>query len=177
MRFVRTAERSLPFQGFGKTVFLWRDQEHGMEFRVEIDRGIAGTGSHLVVKRYNQEKRVLLDSHMPVSIVGLVRYEDWLLVLNNSFVLGGFNYGSGVLIGRGDWSNLPFTVRTIRGAVVAERAVSPGISVALPAGFPIIHEPPMETRTTAHSDGSSTPTKTRDGWRRSPATTTPRPGT
>lgn len=69
-----------------------------------------------------------------LSIVGVVRYKSWVLVVNGPFVLGGFDTDRNVLVAANSdhWDELPFTLRETLGDVVAENVISPTLKIDRP---------------------------------------------
>ncbi len=119
----------------------WRDPGSGLTFVAEDRAGaIVHTFTRLSVIDGSSVRRVQLDDDAPFGLLEFVRFGGWLLVVSDGQVFGGYEYGSRRLVGENRWRELPFTVRTHAGDVVAEIRV--GEQGSTPAGFPRIEERP-----------------------------------
>lgn len=122
------------------TVLLWEDTNADITFRVtETPGAIAHTFTRLHVTRDGQTESEQLDDDAYFGTASLVRWEDWLLVLNDDFVMGGYQYSTGTLYGEYDWEKLPLTIRSQAGEIVVRKRIRG--RGAKPATFPSIHEP------------------------------------
>ena len=106
---------------------------------------IVHTYTRLWVAKDGVPRSVQLDDDAYFGTASFVRWRDWLLVLNDDNVMGGYDYSTNRLYGEGQWEQLPFTVRSSAGEVVASKRVYDGMG-ALPASFPRIPEPPPSTQ-------------------------------
>ena len=91
---------------------------------------------------------------MGLATVRFVRVEDWLLVLNDEYLVGGYNFKSDTLAGEYDWKDLPFTVRREKGVVVAEAKVGQRERGGPPLSFPIVKENGQDRPTPSPSAGA-----------------------
>jgi hypothetical protein len=82
----------------------------------------------------------MLDDDVSLATIRFVKSDDWLLVLNDHFAIGGYEFASGKLVGEHHWRELPFTVWKGGGTVVAEAKVGQADRAGTPAGFPLIDE-------------------------------------
>ena len=120
-------------------ILRWQDPATGIIFLVTEKPGaMVHTWTHLWVTKDDHVERVQLDDDAYFGRAAFVRLDDWLLVLNDEFVMGGYQYSTHTLYGEYSWSKLPFTVRSNAGKVVAERRIRD--RGATPVQFPIIHE-------------------------------------
>ncbi len=106
----------------------------GARFMVIANEQLIHTYSYFVVVRNNGEQRVLLDDDARLGEVKLVRWDDWLLVVNDHLVLGGFNFATEHMYGENQWDRLPMTRWHGEGQVVGTRRF--GKHATVPAGFP-----------------------------------------
>lgn len=131
-----------------RDVLSWHDPETGIRFRLTERRGggFVHTFTHLYAETDGQFKCGQIDDDAYFSHVQLVRYDHWLLVVNEDEVWGGYDYDTGEIVGEWAWDRLPFTIRSQAGTVVAEAHVRE--QGASPASFPRRPESNMQaTRT------------------------------
>lgn len=121
-------------------VLRWEDPTTKATFVVTEKLGSSfHTYTHLSVSTKDGHfDRVQLDDDAGFGTASLVRWKDWLLVVNDDYVMGGYNFATGTLYGEHQWDQLPFTVRKNAGEVVAQKRVRAEGNI--PAQFPIIHE-------------------------------------
>lgn len=122
-----------------RTLLNWSDPQTGTNFRVTVRPTLVKTNSRLYVEGGRVGQSIVIDDDANWGTIRFVRYEDWLLVFSDQYVLAGYRYTSKKLFGENDWKSLPFTVRSSAGAVVARREV--GNTTALPVNFPRVPEP------------------------------------
>jgi len=123
----------------------WTDPHTRTAFAVFGRQGAAVRYfSELRVTRGGARRARLLDDDARFGTVSLLRYGRWLLVLNDRYVLGGYDFQADALYGQHDWEKLPFTVHGGGGTIVARRVIGDFPAVT-PARFPLIPEPAATT--------------------------------
>jgi hypothetical protein len=117
----------------------WDDTDNDIYFRVtERPGAIVHTFTRLYVERNGRVSSTQIDDDAKFGTISFVRYDNWLLVLNNDEVWAGYNYSNSSLKGEHMWKSLPFTIRKNKGIVVAQKKVrNGGFS---PTDFPYIPE-------------------------------------
>ncbi len=102
----------------------------------------------LAVTREGKKRTERLDDYARLGTVSLLRYRQWVLVLNGRYVLGGYDFQTDKLYGQRDWDKLPFTLHGGSGTIVARSVVgeTPG---ARPEGLPSIPDPSGASTATA----------------------------
>ena len=120
-----------------KSLLQWRDTVAGVDFEVFQKPTLAKTNSYIRVG----DKSTLIDDDAIFSMPRLLRIDNWLLVLNENDVWGGYNYDSKRLYGEYDWEELPFTVYSSGGTIVAEKRHRPKSESARPIAWPLREQP------------------------------------
>lgn len=134
---------SILLMGCGKTyngeelLLEWHDASANITFRVTRHPTLVKQNDEFYVERAGMVERCRIDDDAVFGKLSFVRYGDWLLVLSNDEVWGGYNYLANKLYGEYEWEKLPFTVRRTAGGVVASKAISS--YSASPANF--VHIP------------------------------------
>ena len=118
----------------------WRDAPRELRVTVSSSRPswIGRCSSSLEVTIGNDKFRTQLDDDARLGDVKLVRYENWVLVVSDNLVLGGYDTERRILVGENEWDQLPFTVWQGGGTVLARKRFF-ARSLA-PASFPMVSE-------------------------------------
>ena len=82
----------------------------------------------------------MLDDKVRLATVRIVRYGAWVLVCNDGYVLGGYDYRSGRLVGEHEWTALPFTVWRGSGIVVSETRKVQVEQAVKPLGLELVED-------------------------------------
>ena len=131
----------LPGDNKETTVLTWRDSDSALTFSVTVRELIAHNISRLKVSRDGAEVRAeQLDDDVRLATLCFLRKDNWLLVLNDQYVLGGYNFSTDELFGEFHSEGLPFTVWKGGGTVVATAKVGQTDHAGVPAGFKRIDE-------------------------------------
>lgn len=106
-------------------VLRWEDPTTCLTFIVtEEDGGFVHTWTRLhVATSDGHRKSEQLDDDAYFGKAALVRWQDWVLVLNDGFVIGGYNCSTKTLYGEYDWDELPFLHWRGEGELVASKQV------------------------------------------------------
>ena len=116
----------------------WSDPDTGIAFEVtEQESGILHHYTRLRVTANGQTIVEQLDLDANFGWAEMVRWGDWLFVVNDGYVLGAYRYSTGKLYGEHDWKELPFTVWPKSGVVVASKRICD--HGRMPVNFPLIH--------------------------------------
>ena len=109
-----------------KTVLSWKDQEAGLVFDLIWSDGMVGYIVDLHVSQDDKQviSGTLTDKASGEGTVSFLKVRDWLLVLNDKYVLGGFNYRDKEICFPRKGTRLPFTVHGGSGEVVASHRLS-----------------------------------------------------
>jgi hypothetical protein len=126
-----------PFSGEA-TILGWRDDATGINYRVTTRPVGIKTNSKLYVESPTLHQAKEIDDDAMWGTVSLLKYDNWILVLDDAFVLAGYDQTSRTLYGENEWSHLPFTVRKRAGTIVVSRGI--GKEAVLPAMFPRVEE-------------------------------------
>jgi hypothetical protein len=111
----------------------WTDSD-GTVFTVLHRETIADSKTELEVIRNGVATIYLLDDKMYFSVVRIVVYQDWVLILDNHIVVGGWNRRD-ASFSESSNSKLPFTVRIAGGDIVAQKILNTNLKTSLPRGF------------------------------------------
>lgn len=132
--------------GKERTEVEWRDGGTRIWVSSHDSGGVAGrTRTRLHVKKGDEiPSEKALDDDVAVTQMFLVKFGDWILVVNGQVVLGGVHVPDGVLFGENEWDRLPFTVWSGGGKTLAKGPVRSEGASARPARFPLRPEPTTE---------------------------------
>lgn len=97
---------------------------------------IAKTVTILRCDANGSTRETRIDDDMVFGMVRVAAYREWLLVLNENWVVAGYNKSTGTLIGEGDWDQLPIHGWHGEGQIVAEYQHRPSSQATVPLGFP-----------------------------------------
>jgi hypothetical protein len=111
----------------------WTDSD-GTVFSVLHRETIADSITELEVVRNGAATTHLIDDKMYFSVVRIVVYQDWVLILDNHIVTAGWNRREASFSESRD-PKLPFTVRIGGGDVVAQKILNRNLDTDLPRGF------------------------------------------
>jgi hypothetical protein len=111
----------------------WTDSD-GTVFTVLHSETIADSITELEIVRKGAAKTHLIDDKMYFSVVRIVVYQDWVLILDNHIVTAGWNRRE-ASFSESRSLKLPFTVRIAGGDVVAQKILDPNLKTGLPRGF------------------------------------------
>ena len=84
---------------------------------------------------YGATLSVRLDDDASLGAVRLVRYDGWLLVIGDEYVLGGIDLAKKKVYGEYQWDALPFTQWSGEGKLLREENLSEAGQAGLPAGY------------------------------------------
>jgi hypothetical protein len=126
----------------GSLVLKWTDPDSDCTFAVHERPGaLVKNYSTLSVRCGDEEVAATIDDDVGLATVRFVRFREWLLVLNEQYVVAGYNFAESSLVGEHSWSRLPFTIWEKAGTVVASAGRKAGQRFGIPVGFPMIPEP------------------------------------
>lgn len=126
--------RSNAFMSTSRTnesLLEWRESSSGTQFKVTTSPTLVKTNSRLLVEAGGKLQDILIDDDATWGTIKFVRFEDWLLVLNDNYPMAGYNFRTSMLLGEGEWDKLPRNVS--KGLVVASKKVG---ERSLPANYP-----------------------------------------
>ena len=105
-----------------RTVVSATDPGSGCEFRVTSrpHTALGGITTTLYVDTGSSVLERCLDSEAAPGAVLLVRYQQWVLVIVDGYVWGGYDTQTGAILGQGQWDKLPFNVWHGSGTVLAQ---------------------------------------------------------
>jgi len=116
----------------GRTTLLtWSDKETKKEFEIYFEATLVKTNNYLRV----DNSITMIDDDAWFTKPKLLRFNDWVLVLNEDHVWAGYNYKTDTLHGEQTWINLPFKVHNSEGRIVAEKRVNPKEEAIDPIGW------------------------------------------
>ena len=113
------------------TLLDWKDSASGIRFEVFKKPTIAKINNYFRVG----DQETLIDNDVSFSNPRFLKIDGWLLVLNETDVWAGYNYGSKRLYGEYDWDELPFTSYSSGGTVVAEERLHSKGKSSSPLGW------------------------------------------
>ncbi|MDX2197486.1 MAG: hypothetical protein SF069_00770 [Phycisphaerae bacterium] len=87
----------------------------------------------LHVETGNTKISCQIDDDMRFALARLVKRDHWVLVLNDEYVVAGFDLNAGRAYGEYEWDKLPLLIWDDRGEVLAQRRM--GASPSLPANY------------------------------------------
>lgn len=114
-----------------RTLLSWTDPESGNHFEVFEMPTIAKKNNYLQVG----EIRRLIDDDAIFSRIRFLKLDGWLLVLNENDVWAGYDYESKQILGEREWDELPFTVYSSGGTIVAQETHRSTSHAASPIGW------------------------------------------
>lgn len=118
-----------------RVVLEWDDEATGLKARIWTRSTMVKWIVELQIWDGSVSRTISLDDGIRLAHVGLVEYGDWLLVVNNQYVIGGYNKETRAMVGENEWHTLPFTVRTHAGRVVKEKVVAATLDPDVPMGL------------------------------------------
>lgn len=124
----------------GKTLVSVDDKDTGAKVAVVARSGLDQTRVHLQVVRKGKEQNLVICDKIELHDVGLLRYNDWFLVVSGPYVIGGYDADGDRIVPMNS-DALPFTYRTLSGYVIAEKHLSDG-EFAVPSDFVVRKDRP-----------------------------------
>ncbi len=115
----------------------WTDTNSRIRFQVFERPALVKRNVYFRVEEGGAGRERMIDDDVCFGVISFQRHADWLLVGNDQYIVAGYNYKDGRMVGEAEWDQLPFTLRKTSGDIVVSRKV--GIR-ALPAQFPVIEE-------------------------------------
>lgn len=134
---VASCDRQPSRQASGSSVLSFRDSVG--QITVSYESTLTSYLIALEVDNNGVRSRRTLDDKTVPTHLRLIAHNNWVLVANGKYVLGGVNRATSGILGEGDWSELPFTIWQGQGKVVAERKYS-SAEAEPPRGLPEIYE-------------------------------------
>lgn len=122
-----------------QAVLSWTDVRTSVRVEMLVRQEAVDTVSTIKVTGTSAAQHRMLTDKMGLATVRFVRYEDWLLIVDNDLVMGGYNLAKNKLSSCYD-TDLPFTDWSGSGTVVATKVVDKDLKVSLPPNVPHVKD-------------------------------------
>ena len=128
-------------QNVEEELLSWNDPGSKVQVSVRMERTpTIHNYTYMQVSKNSSTVKVLLDDDVGLATMRIVLDGDWVMILNDNYVMGGYNRITEVMIGENQWGRLPYTKWNGSGDVVAQKKVGQTDKANIPAQYPIIED-------------------------------------